>query len=161
MWLLTSLAFFYIVIQYHVSSTWPLPIASGGNDIQDNKIDLPKRLWLRRIVGDEKFAEEVQNAIGEYTAKDLATRIDRQLTQCALQNSTGESAVPTIYIVTPTYRRPEQQAELTRLAQTLMHVENIYWLLIEDAKEKSKMVSQLLKKTGIRSVHLHGKSHDK
>lgn len=155
MWLLTSFAFFYIVIQYHVSSTWPLPI-SGNNEIQDNEVDAQKKLWLKKIVGDVKFAEDVQNSIGYEKTKELATRISNQFKHCDFENITREENLPVIYIVTPTFRRPEQQAELTRLAQTLMHVQNIYWLLIEDAKEKSKLVSQLLKKTGIRSVHLNG-----
>lgn len=65
--------------------------------------------------------------------------------------------LPTLYIITPTYRRPEQIAELTRLAHTLMLVPNIYWLVIEDAEVKTPLVTEFLKKTGLRFEHLTGK----
>ncbi|KAF2356972.1 Glycosyl transferase family 43 [Trinorchestia longiramus] len=44
------------------------------------------------------------------------------------------SSGPTVYIVTPTYRRPAQIADLTRLAQTLMNVNYIFWLVVEDGE---------------------------
>lgn len=157
MWLLTSLAFFYVIIQYHVSNTWPLP--TTGNDLQESEMDTQRRIWLKRIVGDSKLAEEIQNMIGEKVTQDLAYRINRQLLShsCIFHENESLFNLPVIYIVTPTYRRPEQLAELTRMSQTLMHVQNIYWLLIEDAKEKSQMISNFLNRTGIRFIHLHCK----
>lgn len=65
--------------------------------------------------------------------------------------------LPPLYIITPTYKRPEQLAELTRMSHTLMLVPNIYWLVIEDAKERTPLVTVLLKKTGLRFEHLVGK----
>lgn len=72
-------------------------------------------------------------------------------------NAYTSSVLPPLYIITPTYRRPEQIPELTRLAQTLMHVPNIHWLVIEDAQEKTLQVTQLLQRTGLRFEHLVGK----
>ncbi len=157
MWLLTSLAFFYLIIQYHVSNTWPLPATSIS--IQENEVDTSRKLWLKNVVGDTKLATNLQNLLGEKLAQDLAQRIGEhvQSHSCLIRWNNTSQYLPPIYIVTPTYRRPEQRAELTRLSQTLMHVENIYWLLIEDAKEKSIMVAELLNKTGIRHIHLNGK----
>ena len=37
----------------------------------------------------------------------------------------------TIYVVTPTYARLTQKADLIRLSQTLQHVNNIHWIVIE------------------------------
>ncbi|GLV39292.1 Glucuronyltransferase P [Carabus blaptoides fortunei] len=62
--------------------------------------------------------------------------------------------VPPLYIITPTYRRPEQIPELTRMSHTLMLVPNLYWLVIEDAKEKTPLVTQLLERTGLNYEHL-------
>lgn len=67
------------------------------------------------------------------------------------------SSVPPLYIITPTYRRPEQIPELTRLAQTLMHIPNLHWLVIEDSVNKTLLVTQLLFRTGIPFDHLIGK----
>ena len=43
------------------------------------------------------------------------------------------SDVPTIYVVTPTYARPVQKAELTRLSNTLLHVPSLHWIVVEDS----------------------------
>ncbi|XP_049799694.1 galactosylgalactosylxylosylprotein 3-beta-glucuronosyltransferase P-like [Schistocerca nitens] len=67
------------------------------------------------------------------------------------------SAAPqqrTVYVITPTYRRPEQLAELTRLAQTLMHVPALHWLVIEEAACTTAAVAELLARTGVRYDHL-------
>lgn len=116
------------------------------------------KLWFRNLIGDAKMAEALYSMTGDKFARDLAVKISRTLEQRScffnLNVTNLESNEPTIYIVTPTYRRPEQAAELTRLAQTLMHLQNIYWIVVEDAKEKSEAVEKLLKKSGIRFVHL-------
>ncbi|XP_029668582.1 galactosylgalactosylxylosylprotein 3-beta-glucuronosyltransferase P [Formica exsecta] len=60
----------------------------------------------------------------------------------------------TLYIITPTYRRPEQIPELTRMAHTLMLVKNVHWLVIEDATVATKQVTKLLERTGLKFDHL-------
>ncbi|RWS11652.1 Galactosylgalactosylxylosylprotein 3-beta-glucuronosyltransferase 3-like protein [Dinothrombium tinctorium] len=52
--------------------------------------------------------------------------------------------LPRIYIITPTYSRPVQKAELTRLSHTLLLVPKIHWILVEDAAEKSALVSAFI-----------------
>lgn len=59
-----------------------------------------------------------------------------------------------LYIITPTYRRPEQIPELTRMSHTLMLVKNVHWLVIEDARVATKQVTRLLKRTGLKFEHL-------
>lgn len=71
-------------------------------------------------------------------------------------NETEHKQLPTIYIVTPTYRRPQMIAELTRLSYAFMHLKNIVWLVIEDEIDKSNIVDQILKRSGIKYVHLNG-----
>lgn len=68
-----------------------------------------------------------------------------------------ESSEEPLYIITPTYRRPEQIPELTRMAHTLMLVKNIHWLVIEDATVATKQVTQLLERTGLKFDHLIGR----
>ncbi|MPC46685.1 Galactosylgalactosylxylosylprotein 3-beta-glucuronosyltransferase P [Portunus trituberculatus] len=45
-----------------------------------------------------------------------------------------DSSWPPVYLVTPTYRRTSQLADLTRLAQTLMLVPGLHWVVVEDAE---------------------------
>jgi beta-1,3-glucuronyltransferase len=108
-----------------------------------------KQVGLWRFLGND-LAERVQSALGDWKTEELASKIGQQLhlfcSRRAPQISEEAKKTPTVYVMTTTYRRPEQQAELTRLAQTLMNVQNIYWLLCEDASEKSDLVSRLLKK---------------
>ena len=46
-------------------------------------------------------------------------------------------SLPVIYVITPTYARPVQKAELTRLQNTLKHVSALHWILVEDANSRS------------------------
>lgn len=70
--------------------------------------------------------------------------------------TTAESKLPMLYIITPTYTRPEQVAELTRLSHTLMLVPNLRWIVVEDATHKSPKVEAILAKSGLPYTHLIG-----
>ncbi|XP_020855797.1 galactosylgalactosylxylosylprotein 3-beta-glucuronosyltransferase 2 [Phascolarctos cinereus] len=63
--------------------------------------------------------------------------------------------LPTIYAITPTYSRPAQKAELTRLANTFRQVAQLHWILVEDAAGRSELVSRFLASAGLPSTHLH------
>ena len=42
-----------------------------------------------------------------------------------------------------------------RLSNTLLHVPNLHWLLVEDADHKSDLVSRLLRRSGLVYTHLN------
>ncbi|XP_061200431.1 galactosylgalactosylxylosylprotein 3-beta-glucuronosyltransferase 3 [Neopsephotus bourkii] len=67
----------------------------------------------------------------------------------------GGQALPTIYVVTPTYARPVQKAELVRLSQTLLHVRALHWVVVEDAAAPTALVARLLASSGVPFTHLH------
>ncbi|XP_051880665.1 galactosylgalactosylxylosylprotein 3-beta-glucuronosyltransferase 2 [Pristis pectinata] len=58
-------------------------------------------------------------------------------------------SLPTIYAITPTYSRPVQKAELTRLANTFRQLEHFHWVLVEDATFRSRLVADLLAGSGV------------
>ena len=64
---------------------------------------------------------------------------------------------PWIYMITPTYARWTQKADLTRLAQTLMHVPNLHWILVEDSVQKTELVTEFLrrKRDVLKTTHLN------
>ncbi|KAJ8986254.1 hypothetical protein NQ317_009962 [Molorchus minor] len=62
--------------------------------------------------------------------------------------------LPPLYIITPTYKRPEQLAEITRLSHTLMLVPNLTWLVIEDAYETNDLIEDVLRKSGIKYYYM-------
>ena len=69
--------------------------------------------------------------------------------------STLEKQVP-LYIITATFPRLEQLAELTRLGQTLKHAKNIMWIVADDASTPTKQVMQLLHRLNITHKYLLG-----
>ncbi|XP_003744238.1 galactosylgalactosylxylosylprotein 3-beta-glucuronosyltransferase I-like [Galendromus occidentalis] len=64
-------------------------------------------------------------------------------------NGGGTANQRLIYVVTPTYARPQQKAELTRLSYALRLAGNIHWVLVEDSAKPTEMVSSLVKQSGI------------
>ncbi|XP_067011270.2 galactosylgalactosylxylosylprotein 3-beta-glucuronosyltransferase I [Anabrus simplex] len=61
---------------------------------------------------------------------------------------------PTIYAITPTYSRPVQKAELTRLSHTFMLVPDFHWIIVEDAPSPTSLVTKLLLRSGIPHTQL-------
>ncbi|CAD5232095.1 unnamed protein product [Bursaphelenchus xylophilus] len=61
----------------------------------------------------------------------------------------------TIIVITPTYKRPERLADITMLSQTLMHIPNVFWLVIEDGDYKVEKVENVLKRTGLRYAYVN------
>ncbi len=74
-----------------------------------------------------------------------------------LINSTAYP-VTTIIAITPTYNRLTQKVDLVSLCQTLMHVPNLLWIVIEDATNKSSLVHRILLRCSVKSVHLYTKT---
>ncbi|KAJ8668501.1 hypothetical protein QAD02_010164 [Eretmocerus hayati] len=62
---------------------------------------------------------------------------------------------PTIFAITPTFTRPVQEAELTRLLQTFLLVPNFHWIVIEDSEEKTPLVTNLLAESGLTYTHMN------
>ena len=61
----------------------------------------------------------------------------------------------TIYMITPTYTRWTQKADLTRLCQTLMHVPKLHWIVVEDSEQKTRLVTRFLSRCRVKSTHLN------
>ena len=62
--------------------------------------------------------------------------------------------LPILYIVTPTYTRREQVIEMTRLSHTLLHIDNVIWVIGEDSESCSDLVGDLLQKFKMPYAHL-------
>ncbi|XP_076068456.1 galactosylgalactosylxylosylprotein 3-beta-glucuronosyltransferase P-like isoform X2 [Oratosquilla oratoria] len=71
-----------------------------------------------------------------------------------LRNITKPPEIPMIYVITPTYKRPEQIPEITRLGQTLMLVPRVHWIVADDALEKNKLVQEYLDQMGMPYTYL-------
>ncbi|KAL7631021.1 UNVERIFIED_CONTAM: hypothetical protein RMT77_018690 [Armadillidium vulgare] len=80
--------------------------------------------------------------------------IDRIHHMESIHMSEEDPTIPIIYVVTPTYHRPEMAAELTRLGQTLLLVPRVHWILAEDSKTCSQVLSDFLEKLGLPFTHI-------
>lgn len=65
--------------------------------------------------------------------------------------------LPPLYLITPTWPRPVQIAELTRLGYLLKNVENLFWIVAEDSNEPTSQVVELLDVLGIPYKYLLSK----
>ena len=72
-----------------------------------------------------------------------------------MTSESGEAgSVRPLYIVTPTYSRPTQLPDLTRLANTLRLVPGAHWIVAEDANTTHESVTELLEVSGLTHTHL-------
>lgn len=78
--------------------------------------------------------------------RELIAGLRRNASKTKLRNTVDEntSILPTIYVITPTYARWTQKADLTRMCSTLMHVPNVHWIIIEDSEKKTALVTKML-----------------
>ena len=52
--------------------------------------------------------------------------------------------LPMVYVITPTYARPTQKADLIRLCYTLRLVPNVHWVIVEDADTPTALVGRVI-----------------
>ncbi|KAI9524989.1 Galactosylgalactosylxylosylprotein 3-beta-glucuronosyltransferase 2 [Dissostichus eleginoides] len=67
----------------------------------------------------------------------------------------NQSALPVIYAITPTYTRPVQKAELTRLSHAFRQVPRLHWIVVEDSTTNTELVARFLARCGVPYTHLH------
>jgi hypothetical protein len=142
MYLIIFISASVILYQYHLSNAWLISQTST----QDFR------------VLNAKNSEKIRNVTTPFNASSISNTNTSYPNTTALcfQPKNKDIDLPPLYIITPTYRRPEQLAELTRLSHTLMLVKNIFWVVIEDAVRKTQLVTELLEKTGLKYEHLIG-----
>ncbi|KNC82465.1 hypothetical protein SARC_05257 [Sphaeroforma arctica JP610] len=66
--------------------------------------------------------------------------------------------MPTIFVVTPTYTRLTQRADITRFVNTIKHVEKMHWIVIEDSEHPTEAVRELMAESGIPGTQLYTKT---
>ncbi|KAJ3610056.1 hypothetical protein NHX12_022150 [Muraenolepis orangiensis] len=60
-----------------------------------------------------------------------------------------------IYAITPTYTRPVQKAELTRLTNAFRQVPDFHWIVVEDSTTRTELVARFLARSGVPHTHLN------
>ncbi|XP_056298307.1 galactosylgalactosylxylosylprotein 3-beta-glucuronosyltransferase 3 isoform X2 [Pseudoliparis swirei] len=127
----SSLAFVLSTVLSVTSQTF------AGQRCDCSEHDMPKDRTISRLRGElHRFQEQIR--------KSEATKQPQK-----------QPAKPTIFVITPTYARLVQKAELTRLSQTFLHVPQLHWIVVEDSPHKTPLVTDLMVKSGLTYTHLH------
>lgn len=95
----------------------------------------------------------------EFILDEKEKKVNRRLKLLGIKTfdsiyDNNDSQMPTIYFITPTYKRLTQKADLTRLSQTLLHVPKLHWILVEDSVQKTDLVTRFLENCGLSYTHL-------
>ncbi|XP_024082704.1 galactosylgalactosylxylosylprotein 3-beta-glucuronosyltransferase 2-like isoform X2 [Cimex lectularius] len=90
----------------------------------------------------------------EILLRETREQILDRLKMCQQDCQHWDPDLPIIYVITPTYSRPVQKAELTRFSQTLMLVSNIHWIIVEDSQKKTLLVENFLARSSLNYTHL-------
>ena len=123
--------------------------------LKENK-DLTRQvISLRKENNELKFSKNAL-LVKEKQLKNLVRRLAAKL-----KGKEGgllpklDPSIPWVFAVTPTYSRFTQKADLIRLSQTLLHVTNLHWILVEDSSYRTDLVSKLLIESGVSFTHLN------
>ena len=120
----------------------------------DSYEDIVHRLNLRQMRLDNQ-TKKVQHLRENVLEASNLLRKQLGAERSPVADLLEESNIPVIFVITPTYSRPVQKAELTRLAQTFLLVPKLHWILVEDRANKSFLVSTFLRSSGLSYTHLN------
>jgi hypothetical protein len=147
----------------------PAPAAAHATDevrireMMDIEIEL--RLQLQRALSAEKqIQKELDRSQYELNlvraagpipvpAPSPAQVLHRPPNQ-PLAMSGWDPLTPMVYMLTPTYKRYTQKADLVRMGNTLRQVKNIHWIVIEDAEGETELVTKFLTSCGVPHTHV-------
>ncbi|RWS04304.1 glucuronosyltransferase sqv-8-like protein [Dinothrombium tinctorium] len=105
---------------------------------------------------NKNYANQASDSSANLATVEIQTHENSVNEVAQLSDVNSTESTPVVYVITPTYTRATQMADLTRLAQTLMLVKNVFWIVSEDSNEINFQISELLNRTGIASLHLLG-----
>ena len=65
---------------------------------------------------------------------------------------------PAIFVITPTHTRMTQKVDLTSLCYTFTLVPHLVWIVVEDSYKKTRLVTNLLTRCNVTSIHLNART---
>ncbi|XP_056092930.1 galactosylgalactosylxylosylprotein 3-beta-glucuronosyltransferase 2 isoform X2 [Rhinichthys klamathensis goyatoka] len=119
---------------------------------------LPWILIVIIVIDIDTKRLSVRNTASFYLSR-LGNVQQRQVVRTTRTSSSSSgsntTSPPVIYAITPTYSRPVQKAELTRLANTFRQVPQFHWVVVEDSNSHTELVARFLARSGLRYTLLN------
>lgn len=111
---------------------------------------------LKYLIKAKKTEEELKVNLIQLS-RELHT-YDKISNKLQPSNVREDFNLPTVFVITPTFTRFVQKAELTRVSQALKPVKNLHWILVEDSVNKTNLVANFLRTSGLKYTHLNART---
>lgn len=112
-----------------------------------------EQVFVKSLIKARKNEEELKRNIIRLSRELHAN--NRVKYQSSQPNTQNDFNLPTVFVVTPTFKRFVQKAELTRLYQAFKNVRKLHWIIVEDSVDKTHLVANFLKNSGLKYTHLN------
>lgn len=158
----------------NVFALCPLYIADSGNDTEEpvskvskndfetnkelQKMKEKQRKLLKYLIKAKKTEEELKRNLIQLS-RELRTN-DQINNKLQRPNTHEDFKLPTVFVITPTFKRFVQKAELTRVSQAMKPVKNLHWIVVEDSMNKTDLVANFLRNSGLKYTHLNVRTPD-
>lgn len=116
-----------------------------------------EQIFIRNLVTARKTEEKLRNNVIWLSRQLQANDRARQLSK---QSTHDDINMPNIFVITPTFKRFVQKAELTRVSQAIKPVQKLHWIVVEDSPNKTVLVANFLKTSGLKYTHLNVQTPD-
>ena len=125
----------------------------------------PKVKMSPTLEENMRLKEQIENLKHEIEVMKKNKKQLQELSKRLIAQQKGQQyfpkldpAVPWVFAITPTHTRYTQKADLVRLSQTLQHVTNLHWIVVEDSKASTRVVHNVLLDSGLSFTHLYTKT---
>ena len=110
-----------------------------------------EQMFVKNLIKARKNEEELKNNLIRLSRELRANNRVRD----QQHNTPDDFKLPTVFVITPTFRRFVQKAELTRVSQALKPARNLHWIVVEDSVNKTNLVANFLRNSGLKYTHLN------
>ena len=135
----------------NTKETWSQNSNEASKELQ--RLKDKEQTLLKYLIKAKKTEEDLKNNLIQLS-RELYT-YDKINNKLQPFNVRQDFNLPSVFVITPTFTRFVQKAELTRVSQALKPVKNLHWIVVEDAVNKSNLVTNFLRNSGLQYTHLN------
>lgn len=119
-----------------------------------------EQTFVKNLIQARKSEEELKTSLIRLSRELRANNRVRQFNRGHHGNGQDDVTLPTVFVITPTFKRFVQKAELTRISQAFKPVRNLHWIVVEDSVNKTDLVTNFLRHSGLIYTHLNARTPD-